>query len=195
MWLDVCAFNITVTSWWTRWRIKSPASPLLTQPFVQAQIKENIKTPCHLPLCREFTVTGGFPAQMASNGENFSIWWRHHDDKKLFKIGDNSAWKVYSAFSDCEIGSTNNELKKGCLNFPIVIRNSWNIDKQDTMHICEVPDILNLVWHLISCQLIINAIILTLCSLSHMFMLHPYAVIHHSKFHLKSIGVVGVPCT
>ena len=27
------------------WRLKSPASPLFTQPFNQAQIKENIKTP------------------------------------------------------------------------------------------------------------------------------------------------------
>ena len=24
-------------------------------------------------------VTGEFPAQMASNAENFSIWWRHHE--------------------------------------------------------------------------------------------------------------------
>ena len=24
--------------------------------------------------------TGEFPAQMASNAENVSIWWRHHDD-------------------------------------------------------------------------------------------------------------------
>ena len=24
-------------------------------------------------------VTGGFPAQRASNAENVSIWWRHHD--------------------------------------------------------------------------------------------------------------------
>ena len=35
------------------------------------QIKENIKAPPHWPLC-------GFPAQMASNAENVSIWWRHH---------------------------------------------------------------------------------------------------------------------
>ena len=26
-------------------------------------------------------VTGEFPAQMASNAENVSIWWRHHDDE------------------------------------------------------------------------------------------------------------------
>ena len=24
-------------------------------------------------------VTGGFPSQRASNAENVSIWWRHHD--------------------------------------------------------------------------------------------------------------------
>ena len=45
---------ITVTSYWARWRLKSPASRLLIQPFVQAQIKENIKAPRHLPLWGEF---------------------------------------------------------------------------------------------------------------------------------------------
>ena len=25
-------------------------------------------------------VTGEFPAQMASNAENASIWWRHHEN-------------------------------------------------------------------------------------------------------------------
>ena len=40
-------------------------------------IKENIKAPRHWPLCGE--LTGEFPAQMASNTENISIWWRHHD--------------------------------------------------------------------------------------------------------------------
>ena len=57
-----------MTSQWARWRLKSPASRLFTQPFIQTQIKENIKAPRHLPL----------PAQMASNAENVSIWWRHH---------------------------------------------------------------------------------------------------------------------
>ena len=66
--------SITVTSWWVRWRLKSPASPLFTQPFIQAQIKENIKVPRHWPLCGEFT--GG--RWMASNAANVSIWWRHH---------------------------------------------------------------------------------------------------------------------
>ena len=60
-------------------RPKSPASRLFTQPFIQAEIKENIKAPRHWPLCGEFTGTGEFPAQMASNAENVSIWWRHHE--------------------------------------------------------------------------------------------------------------------
>ena len=37
----------------------------LTQPFIQAQIKENIKATRNWPLCGEFT--GDFPAQKASN--------------------------------------------------------------------------------------------------------------------------------
>ena len=46
---------------------QSPASPLFTQPFIQAQMKENIKAPRHWPLCAEL-----FPAQKASNVENVS---------------------------------------------------------------------------------------------------------------------------
>ena len=46
---------ITVTSEWVRWYLKSPASWSFTQSFVQAQIKENIKTPRHWPLWGEFT--------------------------------------------------------------------------------------------------------------------------------------------
>ena len=38
-----------------RWRLKSPASPLFTQPFIPAYIKANIKAPRHWPLCGEFT--------------------------------------------------------------------------------------------------------------------------------------------
>ena len=29
-------------------------------------------------------VTGQFPAQMASNAENVSIWWRDHLDSKFY---------------------------------------------------------------------------------------------------------------
>ena len=62
-------------------RLKWLASRLFTQPFIQAQIPENTKAPCHWPLWGEFSwaVTSEFPVQRASNAENASIWWRHHD--------------------------------------------------------------------------------------------------------------------
>ena len=50
----------------------------LLNRFFQVEIKEKIKAPRHWPLCGKFTGTGEFPAQMASNAENVSIWWRHH---------------------------------------------------------------------------------------------------------------------
>ena len=31
-------------------------------------------------------VTGEFPAQMASNAENVSIWWRHHERRDLYNV-------------------------------------------------------------------------------------------------------------
>ena len=46
---------ITVTSKWARWRLKSPASRLFTQPFIQVRLKENNKALCHWPLCGEFS--------------------------------------------------------------------------------------------------------------------------------------------
>ena len=55
MTIDMCRSIITMTSWWARWRLKSPASRVFTQAFIQAQMKENIKAPRHWPLCGEFT--------------------------------------------------------------------------------------------------------------------------------------------
>ena len=52
---------ITVTSLWARWRLKSPASRVFAQPFVQAQIKEITKAPRHRPLWRESTDDRCFP--------------------------------------------------------------------------------------------------------------------------------------
>ena len=51
----VCTVVIIVTSYWARWRLKSPASLSFTQPFILAQIKENTKAPRHWPLWGEFT--------------------------------------------------------------------------------------------------------------------------------------------
>ena len=46
---------ITMTSLWARYHLKSPASRLFTQSFIQTQSKEIIKAPRHWPLCGEFT--------------------------------------------------------------------------------------------------------------------------------------------
>ena len=88
---------ITLTSKWPRWRLKSPASRLFTQPFIQMQIKENIKAPRHWPLCGEFTGTGEFPAQRASYAEYVSIWWRHHVNQNKKKIIHKMHLKIWSA--------------------------------------------------------------------------------------------------
>ena len=52
-----------------------------TQPFIQVQIKENIKAQRLWPSCREFPGDRWieFPTQRASNADNVSIWWRHHE--------------------------------------------------------------------------------------------------------------------
>ena len=54
-------YYIIMTSSWARWCIKSQASQLFTQPFVQVQIKENIKSPRHWPLCGEITGAVNYP--------------------------------------------------------------------------------------------------------------------------------------
>ena len=59
---------------WAQWPLRSPASPL----FIRVQIKENIKAPRHCLRTGNSPGTCELPAQMASNAENVSIWWRHH---------------------------------------------------------------------------------------------------------------------
>ena len=56
MWMPQTSLMIiTMTSQWAWWRLRSPASRLFTQPFIRAQIRENIIAPRHWPLCGEFT--------------------------------------------------------------------------------------------------------------------------------------------
>ena len=38
------------------------------------------QTPRHCPCAGNSPQTDEFPAQMASNAENVSIWWRHHEE-------------------------------------------------------------------------------------------------------------------
>ena len=58
---------------------QSPASRVFTQPFIQTQIKETSKLRVTGLCAGNSPGTGEFPAQRASNAENVSIWWRHHD--------------------------------------------------------------------------------------------------------------------
>ena len=51
---------------------------LFAQPFIQEEIKENSMLRVTGFCASNSTVTGEFPAQMASYAENVSIWWRHH---------------------------------------------------------------------------------------------------------------------
>ena len=61
-----------MTSKWARWRLKSPASRLYTKKASKLRVTG---------LCAGNSPgTGEFPAQMASNAENVSIKWRHHEN-------------------------------------------------------------------------------------------------------------------
>ena len=83
---------ITMTLWWARWRLKSPASRLCTQPFVQAQNKESIKLRVTGFCEGNPPVAGEIPAQRASNAEIVSIWWRHHAQANCWRY-----WEQISA--------------------------------------------------------------------------------------------------
>ena len=48
------------------------------QPFVQAQIRESIKSLRHWPLWWEPTGDWWIPLTKGRNAENVSMWWRHH---------------------------------------------------------------------------------------------------------------------
>ena len=50
-------------------------------------------------------VTGEFPAQMASNAEKVSIWWRHHVEMKFRRVHRTSAWIVLAKMTS-ELNST-----------------------------------------------------------------------------------------
>ena len=53
-------------------------------PFIQAQVKENIKAPRHWPLCGKFACDRWIPRTKASNAENVTIWWCHHERFLVF---------------------------------------------------------------------------------------------------------------
>ena len=77
---------ISVHAWPLRWRHNElggvsdhqPHDCLLNRLFGRRSKKTS--NLCVTGLCPGNSLwTGEFPAQMASNAENVSIWWRHHD--------------------------------------------------------------------------------------------------------------------
>ena len=62
-----------------------PHDCLLNRLF-KAQIKETSKLLVTDLYAGNSPVTGEFPAQMASNAENVSIWWRHHLVSKILLL-------------------------------------------------------------------------------------------------------------
>ena len=81
-----------------------------------------MKAPRHWPLCGDFSGTGEFPAQMATNAENVSIWWRHH----LWNKNDNKYTSQLSLMARYVVSFVN-------LN--------WMFDLCLTLVLCAVP------WH------------------------------------------------
>ena len=75
-----------------QWRLKSPASPLFTQPFMLVQIKESIKSPHHWPLCGEFTGDQWIPCTKASGVEIWCFFYLHQHKRpvtrKMFPFDD-----------------------------------------------------------------------------------------------------------
>ena len=72
---------ITMTSWWARWPLKSPASRLFTNRLFGRRSEKTLKLRVTGLCAGNSPVTGEFPAQRASNVEIVSIWWRHHDER------------------------------------------------------------------------------------------------------------------
>ena len=91
----VTQFNITVTPLWPQWRLKSPASRMFTQPFIQAQIKENINFLHKWPVTRKmfpFDDVIMRPSRQSSHCiilSSFSHIYAHilHDTSSIMSFG------------------------------------------------------------------------------------------------------------
>ena len=75
----------------------------ITQPFIHAQIKENIKALLHWPLWGEFTGDRWIPLTKAGNTEIVAIWWRHHVSIRVIEddiqAGYDTCVSLYYKFS------------------------------------------------------------------------------------------------
>ena len=109
-------YLIIMTSWWARWRLKSPSSRLLTQPFVQKTSQLRVTGLCE----GNSPVTGEFSAQKGRwRGNYVSIWWRHHVNKFPLTI---TSWHGYAWRNVVPLWeeSTGNRVRRppGLVGFP-----------------------------------------------------------------------------
>ena len=96
-----------MTSWWARWRLKSPASWLFTQPLIQAD-QRKYQSSALLAFVRGIH---RWPVNSPHKGpvtrKMFPFWWRHHEQPtlhacclrqhvQLFKLRDeNCQWSYW----------------------------------------------------------------------------------------------------
>ena len=66
---------------------------MFTQPFIPTQTKKASKLRVTGLCVGNSPGTGEFPAQMAINTENVSIWWRHH--VTLISSYIETEWRMY----------------------------------------------------------------------------------------------------
>ena len=63
------------------------------------------QAPRHWPLCGGFTGDRLIPAQMASNAENVSIWWRHYEEIPFKLPGINYQQGIDSTVNKLDSGA------------------------------------------------------------------------------------------
>ena len=143
-------FTVSITQWHqchysdeiiVRWGLKSPASRLLNHLF--SLISKKISKLRVTGLCEgNSPVTGEFPAQMASNVETVSLWWRHHVLPVLRRPAANRTanevdiWPV-NFFFHMSVSQLSVHNKQCAVDFDVISR-TWTewVDFEDRLFYC-----------------------------------------------------------
>ena len=99
------------------WHLKSPASRLLAQPFIQVQITENIKALRHWPMCGELTSDRWVPRTNAVTQKMFPfddviMWFKFY--RRLF-VTDQTR-KVWLQGAETTIGNPIVKIRRSYLH-------------------------------------------------------------------------------
>ena len=93
--------SITVTSQWGAIASQITSLNIVYSTVYSDADQRKYQSSAPLALCGEFTGTGKFPAQMASNAENVSIWWRHHERNWITSVSGESHWYIHRCWFLC----------------------------------------------------------------------------------------------